>query len=168
LSDTFVTQAAMTFPTPAIATPTLAHVADLSVEVGPPIVIGETPAGLRRVIPIIGGTVTGPRLSGRVKNCGADFQILRHDDVSELEARYVIETDQGLVYVVNNGLRHGPKDVMDALARGELVDPALVYFRAVPRFETAVPELQWLTRKIFICAGARLPDRVVMRFFELQ
>ena len=162
--------AAMTqaFPTPDIATPMLAHVADLSVEVGAPIVIGDTPLGLRRVIPIVGGTVKGPKLNGRVQNCGADFQVLRRDDVSELEARYVIETEHGLVYVINNGLRHGPKDVMDALARGELVDPALVYFRAIPRFETAAPELQWLTRRIFICAGARLPDRVVMRFFELQ
>ena len=151
-----------------IATPTLVPIADLSVEVATPIVIGETPAGLRRVIPITGGTVTGPRLNGRVQAGGADFQILKRDDVTELEARYVIETAHGLVYVVNTGVRSGPKAVMDALARGEKVDPALVYFRAVPRFETAAPELQWLTRKIFICAGARLPDRVVMRFFELQ
>ena len=150
------------------ATPGLVPIADLSVEVGAPIVIGETAAGLRRVIPIVGGTVTGPRLNGRVQPGGADFQIMRRDGVTELEARYVIETEDGLVYVVNNGLRHGSKDVMDALARGETVDPSLIYFRAVPRFEASAPALQWLTRRIFICAGARFPDRVVLRFFELQ
>ena len=157
----------MTETSPTVAIPTLSPIAELSVEVAAPIVVGDTPAGLRRVIPITGGTVTG-RINGRVLAGGADFQILRRDDVAELEARYVIETPTGLVYVVNNGMRHGPKDVMDALARGELVDPAHVYFRAIPKFETAAPDLQWLTRKIFVCAGARLPDRVVMRFFELQ
>jgi hypothetical protein len=157
----------MTETPPAIAAPTLVPIAELSVEVGAPIVVGETPAGLRRVIPITGGTATG-RINGRVLPGGADFQILKRDDVTELEARYVIETPTGLVYVVNNGVRSGPKHVMDALARGEKVDPSLVYFRAVPKFETAAPDLQWLTRKIFICAGARMPDRVLMRFFELQ
>ena len=151
----------------SIAAPMLAPIAELSVEVGAPIVVGETPAGLRRVIPITGGTVIG-RINGRVLPGGADFQILKRDDVTELEARYVIETATGLVYVVNNGVRSGPKHVMDALARGEKVDPSLVYFRAVPKFETAAPDLLWLTRKIFICAGVRTPDRVLMRFFELQ
>jgi hypothetical protein len=149
------------------AAPTLVPIADLSVEVGAPIVVGETPAGLRRVIPITGGTVTG-RIVGRVLPGGADFQILKRDDVTELEARYVIETATGLVYVVNNGVRSGPKHVMDALARGEKVDPALVYFRAIPRFETSAPDLLWLTRKIFVCSGVRLPDRVVLKFYELQ
>ncbi len=95
-------------------------------------------------------------------------QILKRDDVTELEARYVIETKSGLVYVVNNGVRSGPKHVMDALARGEKVDPSLVYFRAVPKFETSAPDLLWLTRKIFICSGVRLPDQVILRFYELQ
>ena len=98
---------------------------------------------------------------------GADFQIIRRDGVAELEALYVIETEHGLVYVKNYGLRDGPKDVLDRLARGELVDPKLVYFRASPRFETAAPELQWMTKRIFVCSGARLPKQVVLRFFEL-
>lgn len=155
----------MTDPAPAI--PTLVPIADVSVEVGAPIVVGETTAGLRRIIPILGGTATG-RIEGHVQPGGADFQILKRDDVTELEARYVIETKSGLVYVVNNGVRSGPKHVMDALARGEKVDPSLVYFRAVPKFETSAPDLLWLTRKLFICSGVRLPDRVVLRFFELQ
>jgi hypothetical protein len=153
--------------TPSIAIPGLVPVADLSVDVAAPIVVGDSPAGLRRIVPITGGTVTG-RINGRVQSGGADFQIIRRDDVMELEARYVIETAEGLVYVVNNGMRHGPKDVIDALARGELVDQSKIYFRAVPKFETAAPGLQWLMRSVFVCAGARLPDRVVLRFFELQ
>ncbi|MDE2361705.1 MAG: DUF3237 domain-containing protein [Hyphomicrobiales bacterium] len=157
----------MTDTPPPIALPSLEPVADVAVDVGAPIVVGETSAGLRRVVPILGGVATG-RIAGRILPGGADFQILKRDDVTELEARYVIETAGGLVYVVNNGVRSGPKHVMDALARGEKVDPALVYFRAIPRFETAAPDLLWLTRKIFVCSGVRLPDKVVLRFYELQ
>ncbi len=157
----------MSNPHDSIALPSLTPVADVAVEIGAPIVVGDTPAGLRRVIPILGGTVKG-RIEGRILRAGADFQILKRDDVTELEARYVIETRSGLVYVVNNGVRSGPKHVMDALTRGEKVDPALVYFRAVPKFETSAPDLLWLTRKIFICSGVRLPDQVILRFYELQ
>ena len=108
----------MTDPHAAPAVPTLVPIADLSVEIGAPIVVGETTAGLRRIIPILGGTATG-KIEGRIQPGGADFQILKRDNVTELEARYVIETKSGLVYVVNNGVRSGPKHVMDALARGE-------------------------------------------------
>jgi len=72
--------------------PELLHVADLSVEVGDPIETGEPAAGVRRMIPILGGTVAGPRLTGRILPGGADFQLSRNDGVTELEARYVILT----------------------------------------------------------------------------
>jgi len=164
LSDNFVTQNMTELPVPE--TPSVSFLCDVAVDVAEPIVVGDTGAGVRRVIPILGGTVKG-RLNGRVLASGADFQIIRRDGVAELEALYVIETEHGLVYVKNYGLRDGPKDVLDRLARGELVDPKLVYFRASPRFETAAPELQWMTKRIFVCSGARLPKQVVLRFFEL-
>jgi len=153
---------------PAIATPALVHVADVNVEIGTPMVVGATAQGLRRVIPITGGTVEGPRLSGRILPGGADFQIIREDGLAELHARYVIEASSGaLVYVENTGIRHGPREAIERLNRGEAVDPALIYFRTVPRFETAAPALAWLTRGIFICSGARHPDRVQLGYFEV-
>lgn len=152
----------------AIATPALVHVADLNVEIGAPIVVGTTPHGLRRVIPITGGTVEGLRLAGRILPGGADFQNIRDDGLAELHARYVIEASSGaLVYVENTGIRHGPREAIERLNRGETVDPALIYFRTVPRFETASPALAWLTRGIFLCSGARHPDRVQLSFFEV-
>ena len=111
-------------------TPTLTHVADLLVEVGEPIAIGETPQGLRRVVPITGGTIRGERLNGTVLAGGADFQIIGPDGFTRLEARYVIRLDDGaLVYVDNRGVRFGPPEVMARITRGEPVDPAQVYFR---------------------------------------
>jgi hypothetical protein len=51
--------------------------------------------------------------------------------------------------------------------RGEPVDPAQIYFRCSPSFETAAPALSWMGERMFVGTGARYPDAVVMRFFEL-
>ena len=151
-----------------ISPPGLEFVTEICVEVGQPITIGETGIGLRRVVPILGGTVAGPRLSGRVVPGGADFQILRADGAMELEAKYVLEAAGGaLIYVVNRGLRHGPTDAVEKLMRGESVDPNLIYFRAAPSFETAAPEFQWMMRSLFVCSGTRLPAQVLLRLYEI-
>jgi hypothetical protein len=153
----------------AIPTPTLTPLGNLVAQVATPIDVGEGPHGRRRVIPILGGTFEGARLTGRVLGGANDYQIIRRDGVLELQARYVIETtSKALIYVENTGMRDGPADLLAAQARGELVDPKLIYFRAIPRFETAAPEYQWLTRRIFVSAGARFPDRVEIAFFELN
>lgn len=145
----------------------LAHVADLIVNVGNPIEIGETPAGTRRMIPIVGGKVSG-RIQGHILHGGADYQILRRDGVTELQARYVIECENGSkIYVENNGLRHGPAEAMERLRRGEPVDPKLIYFRAVPRFETADKNYLWLTRNVFLCDGIRRPNLVELAFYQV-
>ena len=147
----------------------LVHIADLSVIVGDPIETGETPAGVRRAIPILGGQVTGPKMKGHILSGGADFQILRRDGVTELEARYVIEAEGGAkIYVENKGLRHGPAAAMERLRRGEPVDPALIYFRATPRFETADEKYRWLTRHIFVGDGIRRPNRVELAFYQVM
>jgi len=152
-----------------IAAPNLVPVADLEAGVGEPVEIGRVGGNRRRVIPILGGDVRGPRIHGKVLAGGADYQIMRGDGVTELEARYVIRTDDGhLIYVENRGLRWGPPELMEQLRRGEPVDPALIYFRATPRFETAAPGYEWLMRNLFVCSGARFPDRVELRFFQVS
>jgi hypothetical protein len=83
-------------------------------------VVGDISYGERRIIPITGGSFVGPRLSGRVLPGGADWQVIRRDGITELEARYTLETDDGaLIYVLNKGIRSGSKEVMERLARGE-------------------------------------------------
>ena len=123
-------------------TPTLTHVADFLVEVGQPITVGETAQGLRRVVPITGGTIRGARLEGTILNAGADFQIIGPDGFTRLEARYVVRlADGAMLYVENCGVRFGPPELMARIARGEPVDPTQVYFRSTPRFETAATRL---------------------------
>ena len=91
------------------------------------------------------------------------------DSFRENDTRYMLETDKGqIVYVQNAGIRHAEPAVMEKLLRGETVDPKLVYFRTIPKFETAAPDLQWLTRAIFIGTGERYPDAVVIRFWRVE
>jgi hypothetical protein len=150
------------------AAPQLVHFADVSVQVAKPQEVGQTVHGLRRLIPILGGEATGHGWTARVLPGGADFQLLVSDRLAELDARYVMETDAGdMIYVQNRAVRSGPADLMARLVRGEPVDPAQIYFRCSPSFETASPALAWITERLFVGSGARHPDRVVMQFYEL-
>lgn len=149
--------------------PQLVHALHLEVEVGAPLEVGPLPAGLRRVVPILGGTVSGPAMTGRVLPGGADFQLIRTATETEVEARYVLESDRGeLVTVHNWGLRTGSADDIARLRRDEPVDPARIYFRSSPRFETASPRLARLTTHVFVGTGTRQPRSVTFDVFEVQ
>ncbi len=107
-------------------------------------------------------------MRGRVLPGGADWQLVRPDGVAELDALYVLETDDGArIHVHNRGIRFGPPDAMQRLGRGEIVDPALYYFRAVPVFEAPPGPYEWLNRGIFVCTGARYPNDIVLRMYRL-
>lgn len=152
-----------------VTAPRLEHLATLIVDVAAPIEVGETPGGKRRVIPIVGGTVKGRELTGTILPGGADFQSIRSPEFTDIHARYVIETEQGeTVYVENTGIRTGSAQDIAALAQGIPVDPARIYFRSYPRFETAAPRLQWLNTHLFVGTGARHPDRVELNFFLIR
>lgn len=148
--------------------PGLEFAFEARVDLGPVQEIGRIPGGERRVIPITGGTFEGPGLKGRVLNLGADWQVVRADGLAELDARYTLQTESGaLISVWNQGMRHGPPEVLARLRAGEPVDVASYYFRATPRFETSAPELQWLARSIFICTGERRANQVVLQFWRV-
>jgi len=139
------------------------YVFSLAILIGAPIVAGETGHGTRRIIPILGGEVRGEDIKGTIFPVGADFQILRPNGFTELEAKYAFELNDGaIVYIENIGIRFGPKPLLDRIAQGETVDPALIYFRSVPKFETGAEKYRWLTENLFIGVGARHPDRVVI------
>jgi hypothetical protein len=140
----------------------------IEAEVGEIQRFGNTPYGERRVIDITGGRVHGLRLNGRILPGGTDRQIIRSDGVTDLVARYSIETDTGgLILVNSDGLRHGPPEVLAAIARGEPVSPSLYYFRTVMRFETSDPACAWLNRIIALATGAREQQRVKLDVYEV-
>ena len=139
------------------------YVFTLTVRIADVTTAGDIGHGVRRIIPIIGGEVRGEKVNGKVLPFGADFQIIRPNELIELEAKYAFETDDGaVVYVENKGLRFGPIDLLQKLKRGEPVDPKLIYFRTVPKFETGHEKYRWLMEHIFVASAARHADRVVI------
>src|SRR3569623_2145374 len=124
---------------------------------------GEIGTGVRRIIPITGGEVKGESINGKVLPFGADIIIIRPNELIELEAKYAFETDDGaVVYVENKGLRFGPVDLLQKLKRGEPVDPKLIYFRTVSKFETCYEKYRWLMEQIFVGSAGRHADRVAI------
>ena len=139
------------------------YVFTITAEIAEVISADETGYGVRRIIPVIGGEVRGEGVNGKVLNGGADFQIIRSNELIDLEAKYAFETDDGaVVYVENKGIRFGPVELLQKLKRGEPVDPKLIYFRTVPKFETGAEKYRWLMESLFVASAARHPDRVVV------
>jgi len=150
------------------STPRLAHVFDFDVEVGTPADIGPIGRGRRRSVPIVGGRFEGSGMSGVILG-GADHQIVRDDEVVEIEARYTLRATTGaLIGVQSAGIRHAPPDVMKRLLAGEAVDPSQVYFRTAITFETSTADLAWLMRSIFLGVGERHPNAVIIRVWQVE
>lgn len=149
--------------------PQLEHLCDLAVTIAAPVEVGQTPAGLRRMIPITGGTVTGPRLNGKVMAGGADFQlILNSGTQAHLDARYVIELDDGSrVFVQNTALRVASLENSQRIMNGQPVNPDEIYFRCQPKLEATAPQWAWLSDSQFIGSGRRTPDGVYLSFYRV-
>jgi hypothetical protein len=168
--------AAASFATPAgarqdggIMTPMLSFVFEVAATLEPAQELGEVYGGRRRVIPVTGGTVTGPRLNGRVRSGGADWQTILPTGVTLLRAQYTIEADDGQpIGVVNEGVRRASPEVAERMAGGELVPPTEYYFRTTPRFEVGPGPHAWLMESVFVCTGERRPNDVLIRFFEVS
>ncbi len=153
---------------PDLVKPPLDFVCDLQVELDPVMALGPGRAGERRIIPIVGGRVTGPRLNGRILNLGADWQTVFADGLAELDTRYAMETDDGAVIDIRNyGFRHGPAEVIQALAEGRDVDPADYYMRTQARLETGDPRYAWVNRTLFVGTGARRASSVLISLYAI-
>ena len=149
--------------------PKLKFFCKLSVELGPIQEMGQGRAGKRRIIPIIGGTVEGPDIRGKILNVGADWQTVFTDGVSELDTRYAFETEDGAVIEIQNfGYRHGPADVIAAVGRGEDVDPSSYYMRTHAKLETGDPRYAWVNRMLFVGAGGRQKSSVFVNLFAIE
>lgn len=149
--------------------PTLEHACDLTVELGPVRELGDGRAGTRRIVPIVGGTVRGPLLSGTILPIGADWQTVFRGGTAEVHARYAFETDDGaLIEIVNGGFRHGPADVMARLAAGHAVASADYYMRTQARLETGDARYDWVNGTVFVGSGARAPAAVTISLYAVR
>lgn len=109
------------------------------VTLGQAIPLGETPRGRRNIVPITGGTFSGPGIEGTIIGGGWDWQLMRSDGCTEIEADYMIRTSDGVVInVVNVGALCPPEAGARAPAKTQ------------PRFEAPKGRYDWLNRSAFI------------------
>ena len=139
------------------------------VAVASPVVVGNGPTGLRRFVPILGGTFAGPLLNGKVLEGSGDWQVVRPDGVMDVEARYTLETTSGvLIAVTNRGIRHAPPDVMAKLMRGEPTPPDSYYFRTSAQFEAPLgSDCEWVNRVMFAGRAEREPNAAIVHFYRI-
>jgi hypothetical protein len=138
--------------------PSLVPAFEVVAELGPLEDHGMTRAGHRRIIPVVGGTVEGD-FTGTILAGGADWQTVRADGSIEIDGRYSARAGDGsLLYIRARGVRSGDPEVLEALLRGEDVDPGAYYFRAALTLESASrPEFE---RAVYVASYVREASRV--------
>lgn len=151
----------------ALPQPALEPAFDVTVDVGPPVDLGVTSAGHRRIVPILGGRITGS-LEAEILPGGVDRQIIREDGTFGIDATYAAVTDAGPLLLHARGVRTGPPDVLARLGRGESVPPTEYYFRTVVEFESSAPEHADLQRALFVAACRREGAAVHYRGYRLR
>lgn len=143
--------------------PRLTQVYRLEATLAQPLDLGETAQGRRRIVPLTGGTFTGPELNGKLlPGASADWQIVLPDGTALGDIRYTLETDgSDLLYVQSRSVRHGSAEVLSRLGRGEDVDASEYTFRTSTQIETAAPHLDWLNKGVFISVAGRQATGVI-------
>jgi uncharacterized protein DUF3237 len=146
-----------------LPTPSLSRVYRLEATLGAPLDFGAVAQGRRRIVPLTGGTFTGPELNGRLlPEASADWQIVLPDGTVYGDIRYTLQTaGDDLLYVQSRAVRHGSDEVQARLARGEDVDASEYTFRTATQIETAAPQLAWLNKGVFISVGGRQAAGVI-------
>ena len=139
----------------------------LEATVGDPQDLGEISVGHRRIVPLTGGTFSGPELRGTLlPGASADWQIILPDGTALGDVRYTLETERGdLLYVQSHGVRHGSPEVLERLGRGEDVDAGEYTFRGAVKIETGADSLDWLNKGIFISVGGRQRRGVIYEVY---
>ena len=157
---------AATSPVPV---PGLELITRIEATLSTPIDLGVTPDGHRRVVPITGGRLHGPRVAGEILPGGADWQIVHPGGWVSVEARYTAVSQDGTaISVVSRGVRHGPPEVMARLLAGESIDPAAYRFRTAMTFEAAeASEVGWLNHLVAIASAIRDPAGVRIDVYEV-
>ncbi len=120
--------------------------------------VGDTDDGERFIVPITGGYFVGKDgIKGEVMPGGADWQVVRADDVKTITAIYSIRTDDGQVIVVDNrGITFSNGDRQ--------------YKRTIPKFHAPRGKYDWLNKSLFVgtISSIRSPRAVVIRVYEVQ
>lgn len=144
------------------------HLFTIDIDVQHPAVLGDFPHGERRLVVFDRGTFTGPGVAGTVAAGGVDWQHVRPDGVVEIDAHYLLVTDEGEnIEVRSQGVRSASPEVADRMLRGEIPDPSEYYFRTFIRLDTSAPRWSHLNGTIALSRGRRKQGGVVIEVHEV-
>ena len=133
-------------------------VLELNVEVGENLDVGKTPGGFLRLIPIIGGTFSGPNIKGKVIPGGYDCNTAVNDEQAHAFAKYAIQTDDGVYISVEN------EGYLDLKAQDYIV-------KTMPRFQVADGKYEWLRNGVFVGsleAGQTKKPSVCIKIYKMK
>jgi hypothetical protein len=150
-------------------TPALDFVFEIRAEVSETLHIGHGDGEVTEFTPIVGGSVEGPRLRGTVLPGGGDWSSTR-GEVCELEARYLLQAEDGAVIdIVNRGYYRPRAAAPDQFDGDVQVSEAGHYYRTSPVFRTDAPAHRWLAETVFV--GLARPDgdnAVIIRMYAVK
>lgn len=153
----------------AASAPMLTYAFSMRIELLAPIEQGEIDGARQRFIPITGGTITGPKLTGTVLPGGGDWQAIHPGGLAVVHARYTLKAADGTVIGIDNqGVRVASAEVTEQLAKGADVDPNAYYFRTTPVFSVQDGPHAWLRRATFVARGIRRPDHVMIDVYQVE
>lgn len=125
--------------------------------------------GRRQLVNCPEGEITGPDFHGYIMSAGIDHQIIRDDGTCEINASYGFRLDDGrTLYIHAEGIRTVPAELAETVKSGGAVDPKQFYYVTTPKFEVYDESLLWMTKKIFVCDGTRLPDAVLLTYYTVE
>jgi Protein of unknown function (DUF3237) len=139
----------------------------LTVDFAAMVGIGPTPAGLRRVAPVSGGSFTGERLKGTVLP-GNDWVINRPDGVMVIDVRLILQTEDGaMIYLTYQGRFLATPEVMARFAKGALLEPHEYSLAMVAKFECGDERYAWLNNVVAVGTGEQTAMGPVYSIFEI-
>jgi len=150
--------------------PALEFVFSVHIRLLPATYLGPSPWGSERAaVYLAEGRFEGPDIRGRVvPGSGGDWALIRPDGVLDFDARYLLETDDGVtIYLQNRGYRWASKEVMDKLRRREQVDASEYYMRVTPRFEVQSGKYDWLSKYVFIGVAEKIPEGNIISYYKV-
>ena len=137
----------------------LEHIMSYAAKLGTREAIGNVPDGVRVNVHVIGGEVTGPRISGTFRSLSGDWLTIRRDGVAILDIRATIETHDGaLIYVTYLGTADRGEDGYEKALQGEPMASGTA-IHISPRFQASHPNYVWLNRLHCLGIGRAFPER---------
>jgi hypothetical protein len=144
------------------------YLGELMMQVTGSYMLGEAPAGKRRLDRLDKGHFKGPKIQAEIVTGGMDILLGGTDGAVRPDVRLILELDDGAILLIQyRGVRHAPDEVMQRIAKGERVPPNEYYLRTSLVFETASKKYGWMNRIVGIGVGRREPGAVFYDVFEV-